>query len=228
MTTVGTSPSAMADLVNPAPSPVNSSSSPRQHMNSDSTEAEVLTHNEEPVTSKLSRAGCIHRSNTTAADTNQRQRWEKSQKMSETEKEREKEMLMDCVKNKDLKKLQELHLRGADLTVLDQSGWSLLHHAVSTGSKDMVRYILDNAPSELIDVTEKLHGETVLHQAASLCHRTICHYLVEAGASLMKTDLLGDTPKNRAEKAEDAELAAYLENRQHYQMIQREDQETAV
>ncbi|XP_063323553.1 diacylglycerol kinase zeta-like isoform X2 [Pelmatolapia mariae] len=257
MTTVGTSHSAMADLVNPAPSPVNSrdntssqsstdvlvytaasssdspsssvpSSSPGQHMNSDSTEAEVLTHNKEPVTSKLSRAGCIHRSNTTAADTNQRQRWEKSQKMSETEKEREKEMLMDCVKNKDLKKLQELHLKGADLTVLDQSGWSLLHHAVSTGSKDMVRYILDNAPSELIDVTEKLHGETVLHQAASLCHRTICHYLVEAGASLMKTDLLGDTPKNRAEKAQDAELAAYLENRQHYQMIQREDQETAV
>lgn len=38
----------------------------------------------------------------------------------------------------------------------------------------------------------------------------------------------GDTPKNRAEKAQDADLAAYLENRQHYQMIQREDQETAV
>lgn len=32
-------------------------------------------------------------------------------------------------------------------------------------------------------------GETVLHKAASLCQRTICHYLVEAGASLMKTDL---------------------------------------
>ncbi|XP_060888850.1 diacylglycerol kinase zeta-like [Labrus mixtus] len=32
-------------------------------------------------------------------------------------------------------------------------------------------------------------GETVLHRAASLCQRTICHYLVEAGASLMKTDL---------------------------------------
>uniref|UniRef100_A0A672SPQ4 Diacylglycerol kinase n=1 Tax=Sinocyclocheilus grahami TaxID=75366 RepID=A0A672SPQ4_SINGR len=71
-------------------------------------------------------------------------------------------------------------------------------------------------------------GETVLHKAASLCQRTICHYLVEAGASLMKTDLQGDTPKHRAEKAKDAELAAYLENRQHYQMIQREDQETAV
>uniref|UniRef100_A0A8B9HE83 Diacylglycerol kinase n=1 Tax=Astyanax mexicanus TaxID=7994 RepID=A0A8B9HE83_ASTMX len=71
-------------------------------------------------------------------------------------------------------------------------------------------------------------GETVLHKAASMCQRTICHYLVEAGASLMKTDLQGDTPKHRAEKAKDSELAAYLENRQHYQMIQREDQETAV
>lgn len=38
----------------------------------------------------------------------------------------------------------------------------------------------------------------------------------------------GETPKQRAEKANDQELAEYLENRQHYQMIQREDQETAV
>lgn len=38
----------------------------------------------------------------------------------------------------------------------------------------------------------------------------------------------GDTPKDKAEKAPDPELAAYLGNRQHYQMIQREDQETTV
>lgn len=41
-------------------------------------------------------------------------------------------------------KLQELHQKGADLTALDQSDCSLLHHAVSTGSKEIVRYILDN------------------------------------------------------------------------------------
>uniref|UniRef100_A0A8C9YFL1 Diacylglycerol kinase n=1 Tax=Sander lucioperca TaxID=283035 RepID=A0A8C9YFL1_SANLU len=125
--------------------------------------------------------------------------------------------------------LQELHLKGADLTVLDLSGCSLLYHAVGTGSKEMVRYILDNGNCSIyLDSTDYKGGETVLHLAASLCHRTICHYLVEAGASLMKTDLQGETPKNRAEKAKDSELAAYLENRQHYQMIQREDQETAV
>ncbi|XP_069573314.1 diacylglycerol kinase zeta-like isoform X2 [Brachyistius frenatus] len=228
MTTVGTSPSVESDPDNPASTLVNSSSSQRLRVNSDGSAAEAPTHAATPPASKLSRAGCIHRSNTTAADFNRRLRQEKSQKTIETEKETEKEMLLECVKNKDVKKLQELHLKGADLAVLDQSGCSLLHHAVSTGSKEMVRYILDNAPNNLLDVTERLHGETVLHRAATLCHRTICHYLVEAGASLMKTDLQGDTPRDRAERAQDAELAAYLENRQHYQMIQREDQETAV
>ncbi|KAF3857489.1 hypothetical protein F7725_009348 [Dissostichus mawsoni] len=223
MTTVGTSPSpsAMPDLKAPLVSPPTSRSSQRQRVNSDSSAAEALT-------TALHLAGCIHRSNTTAADFKPRLRQEKIQKPSETETERETEMLIECVKNKDEKKLQELHLKGAELTVIDASGCSLLHHAVSAGSKEMVRYILDNAPSDLLDVTENQHGETVLHRAASLCHRTICHYLVEAGASLMKTDLQGETPKNRAEKAQDSELAAYLENRQHYQMIQREDQETAV
>lgn len=38
----------------------------------------------------------------------------------------------------------------------------------------------------------------------------------------------GETPKQRAEKANDQKLAEYLESCQHYQMIQREDQETAV
>ncbi|XP_045544980.1 diacylglycerol kinase zeta isoform X3 [Salmo salar] len=138
------------------------------------------------------------------------------------------EVLIECVKRKDHLKLKELHKLGADLSVQDPPGYTLLHYAVDTGSKETVKYILDNAPTDILDVTEKENGETVLHKAASLCQRTICHYLVEAGASLMKTDLQGDTPKHRAEKAKDAELAAYLENRQHYQMIQREDQETAV
>uniref|UniRef100_A0A8C2L010 Diacylglycerol kinase n=1 Tax=Cyprinus carpio TaxID=7962 RepID=A0A8C2L010_CYPCA len=127
-----------------------------------------------------------------------------------------------------LRSLKELHKKGADLCVQDPVGRTLLHYAVEVGSKEIVRYIIDNAPTDILDVTERENGETVLHKAASLCQRTICHYLVEAGASLMKTDLQGDTPKHRAEKAKDAELAAYLENRQHYQMIQREDQETAV
>lgn len=140
----------------------------------------------------------------------------------ETQKE-----LFESVKKVDLKKLEELHSKGLDLTVLDQSGCSILHHAVSTGSKEMVSFIVKNAPS-LLDVPDTQLGETALHRAASLCQRTICGYLVEAGAELMKVDAQGETPKNRAEKAKDLELAAWLESKQHSQMILREDQETAV
>ncbi|KAM3919173.1 diacylglycerol kinase zeta isoform 3-T3 [Leptodactylus fuscus] len=138
------------------------------------------------------------------------------------------EMLLESAKNDDLEKFRDAHRAGGNLTQRDLGGRTLLHHAINAGSKEIVRYIIENAPSEILDVAELKNGETGLHLAASLRQRTICHYIVEAGASLMKTDLQGDTPKNRAEKAKDSELAAYLENRQHYQMIQREDQETAV
>ncbi|KAM6074599.1 diacylglycerol kinase zeta isoform 4-T4 [Chlamydotis macqueenii] len=137
------------------------------------------------------------------------------------------DLLIEAAKSGNFSKFQELHRAGRDLMVRDSSGQTVLHHAVKSGSKDIVKYIIENAPSEILDATEE-NGETSLHQAAALRQRTICHYIVEAGASLMKTDLQGDTPKHRAEKANDPDLAAYLENRQHYQMIQREDQETAV
>ncbi|XP_057173296.1 diacylglycerol kinase zeta isoform X2 [Ursus arctos] len=137
------------------------------------------------------------------------------------------EELIEAAKRNNFRKLQELHRAGGDLMHRDEQSRTLLHHAVSTGSKEVVRYLLDHAPPEILDAVEE-NGETCLHQAAALGQRTICHYIVEAGASLMKTDQQGDTPRQRAEKAQDTELAAYLENRQHYQMIQREDQETAV
>ncbi|XP_068801922.1 diacylglycerol kinase zeta isoform X2 [Struthio camelus] len=138
------------------------------------------------------------------------------------------DLLIEAAKSGNFSQFQELHRAGRDLMVRDSSGQTVLHHAVKSGSKDIVKYIIENAPSDILDATEEKYGETSLHQAATLRQRTICHYIVEAGASLMKTDLQGDTPKHRAEKANDPDLAAYLENRQHYQMIQREDQETAV
>ncbi|XP_051994699.1 diacylglycerol kinase zeta-like [Xyrauchen texanus] len=201
----------------------------RKRVSSDSSVAQALAHSDSLRSAKpaLSRAGGVHRSNTTAADFKPTSRIEKST-LSDANSETSADTLIDCVKKKDHQKLKELHKKGANLCVQDSVGRTLLHYAVEVGSKEIVRYIIDNAPADILDVTERESGETVLHKAASLCHRTICHYLVEAGASLMKTDLQGDTPKNRAEKAKDAELASYLENRQHYQMIQREDQETAV
>ncbi|XP_065147564.1 diacylglycerol kinase zeta isoform X3 [Paramisgurnus dabryanus] len=137
-------------------------------------------------------------------------------------------LLFEAVKSDNFAKLVKIHEEGANLLVQDRFGCTLLHYAVDIGNKEIVKYIIENAPSCILDVMEKATGKTALHKAAALCQRTICGYLVDAGASLMKTDLQGESPKAYAEKAQDFVLAEYLENRQHYQMIQREDHETAV
>lgn len=41
--------------------------------------------------------------------------------------------------------LQELHRAGGDLTHRDERSRTLLHHAVSAGSKDVVRYLLEHS-----------------------------------------------------------------------------------
>lgn len=197
----------------------------RKRISSDSSVTDALSQS---TKTQLCRRGAkilnVHRSNTTLADFRPVIS-SSSPAPGSTEKDAE---LIDCVKTENLSRLIALHQQGADLLLQDKAGCTLLHHAVDVGSKDIIKYLIDNVPTSHLDVTEKETGETVLHKAASSCQRSICHFLVEAGASLMKTDLQGETPKQRAEKAADHDLAEYLENRQHYQMIQREDQETAV
>ena len=68
-------------------------------------------------------------------------------------------------------------------------------------------------PKSLIDVVDCERYQTALHKAAWYTRRTICSMLVEAGASLTKTDYQGNTPRKQALKAEDNELAEYLESK---------------
>ncbi|XP_026220718.1 diacylglycerol kinase zeta isoform X1 [Anabas testudineus] len=198
----------------------------RKRISSDSSVADALSQSSSKT--NLCRRGAkilnVHRSNTTLAGFRPL-----ISPSSATSHDPEQEAeLIGCIKSEDLNRLMELHQQGADVLLQDAAGCTLLHHAVQVGSKEIVQYLIDSVPTSHLDVTEKATGETALHKAATSCQRSICHYLVEAGASLMKTDLQGETPKQRADKANDQELADYLENRQHYQMIQSEDQETAV
>uniref|UniRef100_G3NYR4 Diacylglycerol kinase n=1 Tax=Gasterosteus aculeatus aculeatus TaxID=481459 RepID=G3NYR4_GASAC len=117
---------------------------------------------------------------------------------------------------KSQRELTELHQQGADLLLQDQDGCTLLHRAVTAGSEEILKYLIQHAAPD-----------TALHKAASSSQRSICHYLVEAGASLMKTDLQGQTPRHHAERAEDRQLAEDLEDLQT-QKIHRENHETAV
>ncbi|KAF7650469.1 hypothetical protein LDENG_00125470 [Lucifuga dentata] len=239
--TVGTSP-GMPDLVDYgeenqdlqfafscSPSSPTSSATPRvrdcqrKRVSSDVSVAEALSQGSSKTA--LCRRGAkilnVHRSNASPTDFGPVH----SRTSCDSEKESE---LINCVKTEDLNRLMELHQQGADILLQDGGGCTLLHHAVEAGSKEIIKYLTDKVPTSHLDITEKQTGETALHKAASSCQRSICQDLVKAGASLMKTDLQGETPKQHAEKANDQELAEYLDNHLHYQMIQREDQETAV
>uniref|UniRef100_A0A3Q2HZ27 Diacylglycerol kinase n=1 Tax=Equus caballus TaxID=9796 RepID=A0A3Q2HZ27_HORSE len=128
----------------------------------------------------------------------------------------------------DLMKLIESYKNGGSLLIQGPDHCSLLHYAAKTGNGDIVKYILDHGPFELLDMADSETGETALHKAACQRNRAVCQLLVDAGASLRKTDSKGKTPQDRAQQAGDPDLAAYLESRLNYKIIGHEDLETAV
>uniref|UniRef100_A0A8C6B622 Diacylglycerol kinase n=1 Tax=Monodon monoceros TaxID=40151 RepID=A0A8C6B622_MONMO len=128
----------------------------------------------------------------------------------------------------DLMKLIESYKNGGSLLIQGPDHCSLLHYAAKTGNGEIVKYILDHGPYELLDMADSETGETALHKAACQRNRAVCQLLVDAGASLRKTDSKGKTPQERAQQAGDPDLAAYLESRQNYKIIGHEDLETAV
>ncbi|XP_078322914.1 diacylglycerol kinase zeta-like isoform X7 [Crassostrea virginica] len=137
--------------------------------------------------------------------------------------------LIDASKRGDLTKLVDLFCNhDADLLATDQYGMTSLHHAARFGHKGIVKYLVDNAPPVILDMVDYEKGQTALHKAAWYQRRTICYMLVEAGASLTRTDYQGNTPRLQALRADDKELAAYLESQEHFQLVVSEDQETAV
>uniref|UniRef100_A0A669CPQ2 Diacylglycerol kinase n=1 Tax=Oreochromis niloticus TaxID=8128 RepID=A0A669CPQ2_ORENI len=110
--------------------------------------------------------------------------------------------------------------RGVSLLVRDSGGCSALHLAAQSGHADLVRYILQQG--EKVYVKSISVGDTALHKAASGKQHAVCRLLVEAGASLEKTNFQGKTPAEQADG--DAELAAYLSS----SSASHEDLETAV
>nr|XP_023394954.1 diacylglycerol kinase iota isoform X1 [Loxodonta africana] len=128
----------------------------------------------------------------------------------------------------DLMKLIESYKNGGSLLIQGPDHCSLLHYAAKTGNGEIVKYILDHGPPELLDMADSETGETALHKAACHRNRAVCQLLVDAGASLRKTDSKGKTPQDKAQQAGDLDLAAYLETCQNYKIIGHEDLETAV
>ncbi|KAE8281251.1 Diacylglycerol kinase iota [Larimichthys crocea] len=137
----------------------------------------------------------------------------------------EEQVLLTAASTGDLSMLSECVRRGVSLLVRDSGGCSALHIA-QNGHADLVSYILQQGSKVLLDLTDREKGDTALHKGASEKQHAVCRLLVEAGASLEKTNFQGKTPADQAEG--DPELASYLSNQQHTSSANREDLETAV
>uniref|UniRef100_A0A3P9HEB1 Diacylglycerol kinase n=1 Tax=Oryzias latipes TaxID=8090 RepID=A0A3P9HEB1_ORYLA len=134
--------------------------------------------------------------------------------------------LLTAAVSGDLPTLSECLQRGVSLLVRDAEGCSALHIAAQNGHTDLVRYILQQGSKVLLDLTDREKGDTALHKAASEKQHAVCRLLVEAGASLEKTNFQGKTPADQAQ--EDTELSNYLSSRRPPPPSSKEDLETAV
>ncbi|KAM7367347.1 hypothetical protein PAMP_015255 [Pampus punctatissimus] len=138
----------------------------------------------------------------------------------------EEQALLTAASCGDLSMMSECVRHGVNLLVRDSGGCSALHKAAYNGHTELVSYILQQGSKVLLDLTDREKGDTALHKAASERQHGVCRLLVEAGASLEKTNFQGKTPVEQADG--DSELTTYLSTQQHKSSAPHEDLETAV
>ncbi|XP_038213039.1 eye-specific diacylglycerol kinase isoform X6 [Zerene cesonia] len=141
--------------------------------------------------------------------------------------EKTSDSLLKAAKVGDLKMIKELHAAGYSLLSIDATGQTALHIAARYGNKEIVKYLIACAPTAILNMSDNEKGQTALHKAAAYKRRAICCMLVAGGASLTRQDHAGLTPRHLALRADDHDLAAYLESQEHFQLVS-EDLETTV
>ncbi|CAK1551869.1 unnamed protein product [Leptosia nina] len=141
--------------------------------------------------------------------------------------EKTSDSLLKAAKVGDLKMIKELHAAGYSLLSIDATGQTALHIAARYGNKEIVKYLIACAPTAILNMSDNEKGQTALHKAAAYKRRAICCMLVAGGASLTRQDNAGLTPRHLALRADDHDLAAYLESQEHFQLVS-EDVETTV
>ena len=90
-------------------------------------------------------------------------------------------LIMACI-NGNVKELDILVKQGADLSVLNKDGWSLLHIAVFKNKIKIVKYLLDHD----LDINKRIqeNGYSALEIACGYGYNEIVKYLLEKGANL--------------------------------------------
>uniref|UniRef100_A0A1I8FC94 ANK_REP_REGION domain-containing protein n=1 Tax=Macrostomum lignano TaxID=282301 RepID=A0A1I8FC94_9PLAT len=103
----------------------------------------------------------------------------------------------------------------AQASILARDDLLHLHGRMPARYRDIVAYLVEHGPPQLLD------------QGGFFRKRSV-KLLVQAGASLTVVDSAGLTPRQQACKADDKDLAQWLEGQEHTQLVRKENQETTV
>ncbi|XP_025411315.1 eye-specific diacylglycerol kinase isoform X2 [Sipha flava] len=126
---------------------------------------------------------------------------------------RTSDKIIEAAKTGNLNMLRNLFEMGYSLMSINKDGQTALHVASQRGDSNLVRYILANAPSNIVSIKDNQEGQTALHVAVKNGERKICYLLVSAGAPLLAVDKHDRTAQQIAEQTRDYDLAKYLEYR---------------
>ncbi|CAH1736068.1 unnamed protein product [Aphis gossypii] len=126
---------------------------------------------------------------------------------------RTSDKIIEAAKTGNLNMLRNLFEMGYSLMSINKDGQTALHVASQRGDSNLVRYILANAPSNIVSIKDNQEGQTALHVAVQNGERKICYLLVSAGAPLLAVDRQDRTAQQIAEQTRDYDLAKYLEYR---------------
>ncbi|VDO06759.1 unnamed protein product [Rodentolepis nana] len=105
------------------------------------------------------------------------------------------------------------------------TGKTGLHHAAKFGRINILNFLTQNAPKELLDMQDYDKKQTALHKAAAAKRRRACEVLVRAGACAICQDINGDTPSALALAAGDKKLSNFLQKEELMQLIKKSNEE---
>jgi ankyrin repeat protein len=101
--------------------------------------------------------------------------------------------LIDAIKGRDASMVKAELDDGADIMARCSDSWTAIHHAVHSGSKRVLRIILESEKKKDIDATD-LSGKTPLHIAASRGKVEIGSLLLDFEANINASDKRKQTP----------------------------------
>lgn len=99
------------------------------------------------------------------------------------------EALLNAIKRNDLKRVQGLLDRGADVNAADADGWTPLMWAVASGRKEAVSLLLDKGAE--LNARDKEDNTALIH--AAMAHPQIAEVLIARGADLNAQNKVGTT-----------------------------------